>query len=393
MNYNLTTVQNAFLGLIKFKRDYNSLFDNLDTDLVGNSDSGKYFNVGVNSLITLSNINALLPIDADITISTYSASVTYGIGEYVSYSGAYYRCILASLNHIPTNVTYWSPTTKFSILIRQKLNGVYETVLGKSMLADKLFDHIRAYRITNDDDTIANAGNFVGFEIRPRNGDHLKIVLNRIGSQFSANVASLNLYLYNQNTLVATIPIASLVAGDFKFTDITDQSMLGNGRWFLFYNQDDLGDASAYNWVMDSPSEFVDILPFEVPNTTTDFVNDVAAYSMNTYGLGLDMSVYADLTNFILDNIQAFAEAIHLQWQYEILEMMLLNPNAQLTNLQRLIDSKDLHDILLGELKGDHRQGLGTRLENAYKNLRKSFAMGTASLPGENDSTITYQSE
>lgn len=40
--------------------------------------------------------------------SIYSSIVTYAIGDVVLYLNNLYICILSSLNHIPTNATYFS---------------------------------------------------------------------------------------------------------------------------------------------------------------------------------------------------------------------------------------------------------------------------------------------
>lgn len=386
MNYDLQTVQSAFMSLIKFKRDYTytSLVGNLDSDLLGVSDSGKYFNTGVNPLITLRNIENLMPNAADMNVAAWSETTTYGIDDCVSSGETYYRSKVAdNLNHAVGLTTYWAETTLMSIWVRHKINGVFDTVLSKAMLADKLFEHIRMYQNADDDDTIENAGNYVGFEIRPKNSEHLRLIINRIATQFSENQTSLNLYLYKQNTLVNTFSLSSLIADELAFTNVTDYEITGEGRWFLFYDQDDL-TGEAYNWNVYNTYGFSDIMPFEVVNTTTDFVNDVSAYTYNSYGLGLDISVYVNLTNFILDNKQAFAEVIHLQWQSDILELFLLNPEIQLNEGQRNIDKDKTREYLIGELKSETEHSLASKLSKAYHILRKSLDKGDIALP-END--------
>jgi hypothetical protein len=391
MNYNLQTIQTAFSSLIKFKRDYvyNSLLGNIDSDLLGDSDSGKYFNVGVNSIITLRNIENLMPLSGDIEVPAWSGTTTYGIDECVSSGDSYYRSIVSSnLNNAVNLTDYWSETTLMSIWLREKIKGVYETVLSKSIMANKLFEHIRMYKNADDNDMIANNSNYVGFELRPKNSEHLMLIINRIATQFSADIDSLSLKLYKQNTLAYTISLSSLVAGEFSFTNITDEEITEEGRWFLFYDQDDLGDTQAYNWTVYASNGFVDILPFEVVNTTTDFVNDIEAYTFNSYGLGLDISIYGNLTNFIVDNKQVFAEAIHLQWQVNILEQFLLNPDIKINGTQRNIE--DLKDYIIGELKSETRHSVASKLDKAYKILNSSLESNDIALPGDNEQTVTF---
>jgi len=43
-----------------------------------------------------------------ILIGAYDASVTYIVGHQVTYLGGYYTCILTTVGHVPTNATYWT---------------------------------------------------------------------------------------------------------------------------------------------------------------------------------------------------------------------------------------------------------------------------------------------
>jgi hypothetical protein len=40
-------------------------------------------------------------------LGAYSATTTYAVNDGCSYGGANYVCILESLNHLPTDITYW----------------------------------------------------------------------------------------------------------------------------------------------------------------------------------------------------------------------------------------------------------------------------------------------
>lgn len=387
MNYDLSQILTAFLPELKFKAD--NFTSVLDTELVGVSTSGKYYNSGVNPLITVKNLLAYMPPIDEWSVSAWSGATTYSIGDLVTSTSKYYVSLQNSnLNHAVSSATWWKETTLQSVWIKNKLNGVFETVLSKSILANKLFDHCKLYTIADDSDEITNSGNYVGFEIRPKSSEHLRVILNRIAGQFSG-AENLTLYLYNQNTLVTSFNITT-VAKELSFTDITDISISGEGRWFLFYNQDGL-TGEAYNYPI-TGTKYVDILSFEIPNTTTDFVNTVVSYGTNNYGLGLDFSVFADLTPFILANKQMFAECIQFQWQYEVLNMFLFNPDVMINNNQRNIDRNVIRENLLIELRGDQRHSLSSQMDRAYKTLVKSLDFGEIALSGENNSYVQFNS-
>jgi hypothetical protein len=395
MIYDLSLIRNAFKSLLKFKRDYvyTSLVGSLDSDLLGTSDSGLYFNSGVNPLITLKNLESLMPPSSAMSVPTYSASVTYGIDDCVVSASVYYRSkVNSNYNHAVNLTDYWEVTSLMSIWIRSRINSTIETVLGKSISTSPIIDYIRMYKNSTDGDLITNASNYVGYEIRPKNAEHLKLIVNRIATQFSESQSSLTLYLYKQNTQVTTISLSSMVAGELAFTDVTDQEIKGEGRWFLFYDQDDL-TGSAYNWNCMKEYQYLDILPFETPNTTTDFINDVSGYTYNSYGLGLDVSVTSDLTNWIIDNKGVFAECIHLQWQYDILELFITNPDVQVDRNQVNIASEANRAYILGELKSDTKFSLASKIEKAYEKLIKSLDRGEVTLPGTNDNFISYESQ
>jgi hypothetical protein len=197
------------------------------------------------------------------------------------------------------------------------------------------------------------------------------------------------MYLYKQNTLVTSFDITN-TAKELTFTDITDLVISGEGRWFLFYDQDQL-TGQAYNSVIGS-SKYVDILPFEVPNTTTDFINDVTAFGSNSYGLGLDLSVYADLTPFIVANKQMFSECIQMQWQHDILYMFLANPDAMINANERNMSRQTLQEMLLLEIHGDNKHSLASQMEVAYHKLKRSLDFKEVALPGENNNLITFNS-
>ena len=387
MNYDLSQIT-EFWSLIKLQRDFNI---SLDSDLVGGSTSGLSYNVGVNPLITLRNIYAFMPTATEMGVNAWSASVTYDKDEAVYTGSVYYRSLVdGNINHIVNLSTYWAVTTLQSIWMRQKLKGLHQIVLSKALLADKLFDSVKMYNIGTSSSLITNTSKYVGFEIRPKGSEHLLIALNRIACQLTTS-QSLTLKLYNQNTFVADIVLSS-TENELVFTDITDQLMSGEGRWFLFYNQDDL-TGQAYSSYIEQGSKYCDLLSFEIPNTTTDFINTIDTYSNQCYGLGLDFSIYADLTQFIKSNIQSFAEVLHLEWQYQILEMFIMNPDVQFSGIERSMIDEKKREIIYAELHNTEKgvDSLVKRRFYAYKKLIKSLeSKGDKALSGQNNQFIYY---
>jgi hypothetical protein len=378
MQYDLSTILPVFITLNKFKREYNSY--DLDDDLMGTSDSGKYYNQGVNQLVTVKNIISMLPKSTELTIPTYSASETYSLGEYVLKTSVYYRSLVDdNIGNDVADTSYWAVTTLHSLLMRKRVYSAIETVLSKSIQSRYLLESEKFYTNLDGSSTLSNQSYYVGLEIRLRGSDNIKMVINRICSQFSG-AKTFNLYLYNQNTPAATIEVSA--KAEISWTDV-DQT-IGEGRWFLFYNQDDLGSVEAMNSIFSYNSEFCEILPFQVENTTTDFLG-ITSYIQNSFGLGIDFSILPDQTTFILKNKLSFAEVLQLQFNYDMLEMFRMNPDNIFGSTERHLRSEEVIDIINYELKGDGKHSLASKLDRAYNKLTLSLENGDIVFERENN--------
>jgi hypothetical protein len=384
MNYDLSVVQSELLSLVKFKRDFDT--DYLDSELIGTSISGRYFNSGVPSILTLKNIYSFMPIVTDWSISAYAGATTYAIDQIVSSTAGSVTTYYISLADSNTgkalsNASYWKATTLQSVWLKRKIYDAIEQVLSKSIQTDVLIDHELLYSISDISDTVANEHHYVGFEIRANNSEHLKVIINQVGAQFTSVNTDVPIYLYNQNTLIATGSFDN-VANEFSWNTLTSFEVTGQGKWYIFYNQDDItGEATNWNFYSANQfSKFVEVLPFEVVNTTTNFVKDVCAYTQDSYGLGLNLSVKADLTNFIKQNKFAFAECIQMQFAYNMLELFLVNAEMRSNTIEKRTTNID-KDLLLAELKSESKHSFISNLDRAYKNLIKSLNFGDVCLP------------
>ncbi|MFW6370547.1 MAG: hypothetical protein ACOC10_05000 [Bacteroidota bacterium] len=389
MNYNLDTIQTQMSGLVKFKPD----FDNhvIDDTLIGISDSKLYYNQGTHPYITLDNILSMAPRTSGWTIADYDATKTYYIDQVVSYSGSYYYSLIDSNtgNQPDTSTTSWKETTLESLFLRREINGCIDQMLSDVVKAKPLVDHEHLYRIEDTDTTIDNASNYVGFEIRPRDSEQLRVIINAIGVQFSEANSDLVIYLYNQNTKVAEFTVDSL-ENEFSWNTLSsDNELYGIGkRWFLFYNQDDVNGVAINHdfMISNTVSAYVDIYPFEVSNSTTNFLLDVDGYTNNSYGLGLELTVNCELTDFIVKNKHSFAKLLQLQFAFRMLESFYFNPEAR-ENLSK----RNIHvsrEELLAEIRSENKNTIVSRLETEQHRVRNSLKFGTVCLPCADESTI-----
>jgi len=335
-----------------------------------------------------------MPNTGDWDIGDYAAGTTYSINEIVLDSSIYYVSLQDSNtgNTPASKPLYWRPSTLKSIWLKRKIYGTIETVLSKTVRTTPLIDHELLYNITDTSTTVTSASKYVGFEIRPKNSEHLQVIINRISSQFSEANTGLTMYLYNQNALVSSFTIDSL-SKSFQWNDITDIEINGQARWFLYYDQDDL-TGEAYDWDFYSGtvvSAFVDIFPFEVPNTTTNFLADVSGYTNSSYGLGLDLTVNSELTQFLTSNRNTFGEVLQLQWQYDILSLFMFNAENRSNSTERnILKTAEEKNIVLGETTSENENTVVMRLSKEIKQVQEALKFGDVCLPCNNETTIIY---
>jgi hypothetical protein len=392
MNYNLDTILSEFSGLVTFEPDFTA--NDLDIDLIQISGSKLRFNKGVHPYVTLQNIFAMMPVTSNWTIATYAAGDTYQKGQITNASSVYYESLQDSnIGNTPSSSPlFWKATTLKSVWLRRQMFSSLEKVLTEVVKTDPLIDHELLYVVTDTNDYIDNNSQFVGFEIRPLNSEHLKVVLNRIGTQFTQANTDLKLYLYSQNTKVAELLVDS-EANNFSWNTLTENNELyGSGkRWFLFYDQDELtGNALTFDfWVANRVSSFVKFYPFEIPNTTTNFIKDVDGYTSYSYGLSFDLSLLCDITDFITTNKFAFAKAWQLQFCYDMLEMFYYNGSAASNSIERnILNTTQGQDGLLGEIKGENENTIVSKLKVELRRLNKALKFGEVCLPCKDENTF-----
>lgn len=383
--YSLSNIQSNFFTnkLITFKNSLNSDTPVLSSDLTGQSKSKRYFNVGTHGLISLENIDKLLPLTDDFTITAYAAGTTYTnfdtdfkLSNVVSASDKYYISIAnANQGNAVSETAWWKETTLLSLLLKDKIRGAIENVISDIVQPNFIESNEYLYRVadlTDDVITTPATGKWVGYRIFPVSSEHLLFIINQVALQFTDTETDLTFKLYNQNTEISTFDLTA-TGGRFQWQDITQLELTSNsGAWYLFYDQNDLtGDAIGDDCLFTNYFyEYAHITPFECAvgtdlNTidTDDFVTD------KNFGINLNFSISYDLTDFLKQHETMFAEAYQLQFVYNMLDLFVNNPDARSNLNQRNIDI----DNTLYELKNYDGHTIIRRLRSAQKQLRASF--------------------
>lgn len=380
--YNLNDIQSKFFTdkQITFKDSLNSLTAVLDSDLTGVSKSNRYFNSGVHPLITLENIEAMLPLLSSFTISAYAVGATYSnfnstfsLDDVVTDSSKYYISVAsANVGNAVSDTAYWKETTLMSLILKDKIRSSIEVVLTNLITPNFITDNINMYRIPdNTDDLIENTSKVVGFRINPISSDHLLFIINQIGLSFESN-ETITFSLYNQNTLQTTFT-ASATANYFSWSDVSDIEIESKtGAWYILYDQTTLtgraiGNNTTFYYNM---YKYANITPIEMDSFSdlSNIDSSNLVYDRN-YGINLNFSISYDMTDFIKQHLKQLAECIQRQFEHDIITLFAYNPDVQSNREERNMQQ----DKLMYELKSMESETIIKKLNRSLKKMKATF--------------------
>ena len=431
----INDIKEAMLGLIGWQQTSSTLGAVL-CDTMTDSESGLYFQQS-HPLITLDNLVSIAPDFSKIettgaypSYGTLKRSQTYKKGSVVSYAGKLYKAIQDTIGGTPDMLPdYWAETNLFSEWLEEKtkasiakaINRYYTEKLAnrtaKSLCENKtLFDGTG--RLS---DTITNRNNLVGFEIVQLRAKGITTKINKIGLQFtepgdyfiyimhsSSNVPVRTLTLTKKNKGFEWIPVKDL------FLPYQGDNTDAGGSWYVCYKQTELPENSkAINKNKDwskgpcrscsrneyqswqAWSRFLEVHPFSVKEEFIpmdydvigmwDIEKNVYDYNYN-YGINLDISIYCDLTDFVIEHKTLFQDIIFKQVAIDFLREFAYNSNVR-TNRHSINASR--LDILY-EIDGDSSSMKEAGLNYEFANAMKAIELDTrgidrACLPCKNN--------
>ncbi len=416
-------IQDNLLHLIGWQQSYDTTQFKL-ADSLTQSESGLFYQQA-HPLITLDNISSVAPDFKNIKYNEFIEDAAYKKGNVVSCDGQLYKALVDTSKSPYTED--WEFTNPISEWVEQKtkasiqktvsrfINEKLARASSKTIIENKtLFDGTG--RIV---DTIRNKKNLVGFEIVPIRAKGITTKINKIGLQFtepgeytiyimhSSMCAPINILKFNKirKNSVEWFSVEDIyLPYESSFND-------AGGSWYICYFQSELPDGSQairkdYDW-SNGPcnscskheysawklwSKYLEINPFfvneELVNAVKfndDFNDDFSKqplhmwdignnqYTYNTnYGINLDITIYCDLTDFIISQKHLFQDLLLNQFAIDMLREFAYNANVR-TN--RHIINASRTDILY-EIDGDSssmkKSGLAYRLDEAYKALNIS---------------------
>ena len=252
--------------------------------------------------------------------------------------------------------------------------------------------------------TVQNGQRLVGFEITPAYSMGVTAKVERIGLQMTGATGKVRVYLFHSSQ-VEPIQVQDLdftkTNGGFQWFDMKDWYMPyisaandSGGAWYLVYDQAALPEGmEAVNVAKDWSREpcgtcnigsveawrqltrFLQISPFRVKSSETfeeypemwDIAENVYTNTQN-YGLNVEVSVYCDLTDFIIRERSIFANVLQKEMAARIIRMLAFNPNVRVNRNQSNASQFDLLYEVDGNPQG-RESGLGKELKDAYAAL------------------------
>lgn len=403
------------LHLVGWQQSYDTSEVKLSDNLT-QSESGMYFQQ-VHPLLTLPNLMSIAPDFKNTNFPEHDANSSYKEGVVVTLEDKYYKSIKdVPVNTEITNDEYWIETNLFSEWLEDKTKASIIKLINKFInmkLADKaskslienktLFDGTG--RLTN---LATNRNRFVGFEVDTVRSKGVTVKINKIGLQFT-RPGKYKVYILHSScdTPVYSFEFEKLKSNSIEWFKPREDILLpyesqeidAGGSWYIGYLQSDLPENSqAINRDRDwstqpckgcsrqeflawqAWSKYIEIHPFYVDENQLlredeqmYFDQEIMNFTYDAnYGINLDVSVYCDLTDFIIKQKQLFQDVIAKQVAVDFLREFAYNPNVR-TNRRSINASRT--DILY-ELDGDSssmkHSGLNYELDLALKALNFS---------------------
>jgi len=362
--FNPTTIQNCMTSLIGWRNDANTSVPQITNTALLTSDSGLFYN-DFHPLLLIENIANTLP--EDKTIDNYlTEKVNSGINKALT-----------------------------KVVLEKKLNESTKTLLNSS----KLFDGIGRFQ-----DTVISNGRFVGVELEMFPSYGTKVIIDKIGLQFTQTQTNLPIYIFHTSQLnpIKTITATTTKASSLEWLTLSetiDLSYLSEtydsgGMFYIGYFQDDIsgqaikkefnfldgpcntcrGGANAMK-VWNERLNFVRIVPIEVANGSLNgtqmFDYTKRKYNAtNNFGLNFGVTVQCDISQYLCEQKLILTDLIGKQVAVDI-----LNDMKHSTRLNRIANVSQ--NMIIRDLEGDRETfepGLAKRLSDSIKAVDFDFS-------------------
>ena len=357
--------------ILGFSEDFSSQVE-LDSQLKSIPTSGLYLNSGVHPSINLDNLLNFLP-KLEFSFNTYDVTKTYGSflgtmnrNNIVVSGNEYYESIASNnVGNAVTDTDFWIKTNIESLRLKVFIESVKNRVYSDLALTKRLINSQKLYTIGDEKKTIPS--DYIGWVLEPKGSDYVSIRVNQMSLQ-KDGTTPVNVYVLNQDELIQTITLQP-DNGRVKFRD-TDITFSGKGDFKLIIDSTEV--YTKGNTI--NPLKFDGFVAYTTTGngdtpTTADYV-----YNTFDNGIGLDVSVFLDSTNYIDNNTRDLSSFIRATFELMVFETYLHNSNNRSNRAQRLQMNDDL---LVTELKNKQADTVVSRYHREKKRalaaMQKTF--------------------
>lgn len=412
--YRLKDIQKELATLVGWRQSYDR--DAKIDESLTVSDSGVMFQ-DVHPLVTLRNIESIMPLDYYLRYPEYRDTDTYNPGDKVVYGKDVltlrpdvWEATTENVGVEPSDGENWKRYNPLSDYLRElnerAITNTVTRFINEKLIAGETKTLLERTNFFDGSGKINNeidpTGSVVGFEILPVRSMGVTTKIEKIGLQFNKN-GRVKLYLMHTSQVdpIKTFDLEYTKGGSYQWFDVgTDvflpymsETTSPGGVWYLCYDERELpmgmyainiskdfsrdpcgtcNIGSVQSWR--ELTKYIRISPFRVDVTPSedglkmwDVQNNMYT-SAKCYGINVQVSVSCDITDFIVQYKYMFTHAIAMQMAAYILRELALNPNVRQNANQLNID----RETLLYEVDGNSQgraQGIGFELKKAFEAL------------------------
>lgn len=365
----------------------------LDSELLGTPSSGYFLNSGVHPYITVENLISFLP-NVTINISDYNASTTYSeytdslkLSDVVQDNGVIYQSLVDNnTGNALTDDTKWLVTNIDSLRIKSFVLRSQQAAIQKLNLTRRLVDNQYLYNVVEpnrrDLTETMLPNDYAGWCFEPKGSDYVKIRINEVALQ-ATTATPQSMYVVNQGQLIDTLTLNPNADGRLVFEEI-NYTVYGKGIFFFVIDSQNVLTNGSYVDPL-KYNGFTACTCVGIGSTPED-----SAYSLGTSNNGLSFNVTAtfDGLKYIENNLVDFGDYLQAQWQIDVLNHFLSNPNTRSNNVQRSVIDRQL---LLDETKLTNVETAAKRLKYSYKKAKEAISISLdTELDGE-DGAFTIE--
>ena len=425
----INDIQQALAHLVGWEQDI--IPENQIAEDLTQSESGLYFQ-GAHPMVTIENLRAVMPEMFPMLFPEWSRFKLYKKGQTVRYGSKtgmmVFVALQTNIGHEPRvadfnndygddfaisdDEEYWARYNGVTAFLKRLQDQAIAKMVQMFLVQKSLLKESKAIlerrtffdgagRLAN---TLPSGQRIVGMEITPAYSMGVTAKIERIGLQMTGGTGTVRMYLFHSSQ-VDPIAVQDLEYtkenGGFQWFDMKDWYMPyiseandSGGAWYLCYDQSKLPEGMecvnvAKDWSREpcgtcnigsltawrELTKYINISPFKVkaPETFYEFpemwdIEDTVYTNTVNYGLNVEVSVYCDLTDFIIRERQMFANVLQMEMAARVLRMLAYNPSVRVNRKQSNASQFDLIAEVDGYPQG-REQGIGAELKKMYDAL------------------------